>query len=140
MRICRILPTRNRIDARFAALASLGSLTLQMLSGAGETISCVVAGSVAQRKWTQADPDGGEMTGRELAVEFTDLWQDMKPAEINTMLANNVSYDLLEFFSTYADDFVDLLPKDMDPGELKHQLPNLLIIGYIIRVLEERLK
>ena len=79
------------------------------------------------------------MTGRELAVEFTDLWEDMKPAEINTMLANNVSYDLLEFFSTYADDYVDLLPKDIDMEELKHQLPNLLIIGYIIRVLEERL-
>jgi len=79
------------------------------------------------------------MTGLELAVEFTDLWGDMKPAEINTMLANNVSYELLEFFSTYTDDFVELLPKDMNPDELKHQLPNLLIIGYIIRVLEERL-
>ena len=85
------------------------------------------------------DADGRMMTGRELAVEFTDLWEDMKPSEINTMLANNVSYDLLEFFSAYADDFIELLPKDMDRAELKPQIPNLLIIGYIIRVLEERL-
>ena len=79
------------------------------------------------------------MTGRELAIEFTDLWADMKPADINTMLARNVSYDLLEFFSGYADEFVDSMSKDVDEEQLRHQLPNLLIIGYIIRILEERL-
>jgi hypothetical protein len=79
------------------------------------------------------------MTGLELAVEFTYFFNDTATTEIYTMLANNVSYELLEFFSTYTDDFVELLPKDMNPDELKHQLPNLLIIGYIIRVLEERL-
>lgn len=79
------------------------------------------------------------MTGRELAIEFTNLWQDLNAAEINTMLARNVSVDLLEFFSSYADQFVESLPPDLDLEELRHQLPNLLIIGYIIRVLEERL-
>ena len=79
------------------------------------------------------------MTGRELAVEFTDLWQDMDSSEINMMLARNVNFDLLEFFSSYTEDFVDTLPEDMDRDELKQQLPNLLIIGYIIRVLEERI-
>ena len=78
------------------------------------------------------------MTGLELAVEFTDLWTDMKPEEINMMLARNVSYELLEFFSKYADEFVEGLSKD-EPEMLRQQLPNLLIIGYIIRVLEERL-
>lgn len=79
------------------------------------------------------------MTGRELAVEFTDLWDDLDSNEINTMLARNVNYDLLEFFSSYADEFAESLPKEMDSEELRRQLPNLLIIGYIIRVLEERL-
>ena len=79
------------------------------------------------------------MTGRELAVEFTDLWQDMDSSEINMMLARNVNFDLLEFFSSYTEDFVDTLPEDMDRDELKQQLPNLLIIGYIIRGLEERI-
>ena len=50
-----------------------------------------------------------------------------------------MSYDLLEFFSGYADEFVDMLSKDVDEEQLRHQLPNLLIIGYIIRILEERL-
>jgi len=79
------------------------------------------------------------MTGRELAVEFTDLWEDLDPNEINSMLARNVSYELLEFFSSYAEEFADSLPKDISSDELRQQLPNLLIIGYIIRVLEERL-
>ena len=79
------------------------------------------------------------MTGRELAVEFTDLWDDMNAAEINMMLAQNVNMDLLEFFSSYADDFADMLGDELDPEDLRRKLPNLLIIGYIIRVLEERL-
>ena len=79
------------------------------------------------------------MTGRELAVEFTDIWKDLEPGEINTMLAQNVSFDLLEFFSSYSEDFADLLSEELNTPELRRQLPNLLIIGYIIRVLEERL-
>ncbi len=79
------------------------------------------------------------MTGRDLAIEFTYLWEDMNAKEINTMLARNVSMDLLEFFSTYAEDFTEMLPKELDAEDLREQLPNLLIIGYIIRVLEERL-
>ncbi len=79
------------------------------------------------------------MTGRELAVEFTDIWKDLDPGEINTMLAQNVSFDLLEFFSSYSEDFADLLSEELNTPELRRQLPNLLIIGYIIRVLEERL-
>ena len=79
------------------------------------------------------------MTGLELAVEFTELWDDMQAADINTMLARNVNMDLLEFFSSYSEDFVDGLGKDIDDDLLRRKLPNLLIIGYIIRVLEERL-
>lgn len=79
------------------------------------------------------------MTGRDLAIEFTDLWEDLNASEINTMLARNVSMDLLEFFSSYADEFTEELPKDLEVDELRQKLPNLLIIGYIIRVLEERL-
>ena len=85
------------------------------------------------------------MNGREIAVEFTDLWKDLEVSEINTMLAQNVSMDMLEFFSAYGQEFIDdLLPTDEDadaiPAEtLRARVPNLLIIGYIIRLLEERL-
>ena len=80
------------------------------------------------------------MTGREIAIEFTEIFDDLDTADINTMLAKNVSMELLEFFSTYAEKFADDCDaKGLDREELRGQLPNLLIIGYIIRVLEERL-
>lgn len=81
------------------------------------------------------------MTGLELAIEFTDLWGELDADEINSMLANNVSFDLLEFFSSYAEQFGRELGAgaELDVKELNRKLPNLLIIGYIIRVLEERL-
>ena len=82
------------------------------------------------------------MTGLELAIEFTDIWNDLNTSEINTMLARNVSMDLLEFFASYADEFADELAQEIDAEQierLRDKLPNLLIIGYIIRVLEERL-
>ncbi len=79
------------------------------------------------------------MTSLELAIEFTDLWKDLDTRQINTMLAQNVGLDLLEFFSSYAQEFAEeFLPKDENGAELSRRLPNLLIIGYIIRLLEER--
>jgi hypothetical protein len=80
------------------------------------------------------------MNSRELATEFTDLWHTLDTSQINTMLARNVAVDLLEFFDAYADEFAErCLPDDYasDPT-LRRLLPNLMIIGYIIRLLEER--
>jgi hypothetical protein len=79
------------------------------------------------------------MTGREIAQEFTDLWKDLDIAQINEMLAKNVSIDLLEFFAAYADEFAtECMPQDRELDELRRRLPNLLVIGYLIRLLEER--
>jgi hypothetical protein len=77
------------------------------------------------------------VTGLELALEFTDLWEDLGPNEINQMLAQNVHYDLLEFFSSYAEEFAVNTMGEV-PEAVRKQLPNLLVIGYIIRLLEER--
>lgn len=85
------------------------------------------------------------MSIREIATEFTDLWHTLDTSQINKMLAKNVNYDLLEFFSMYAEEFVDerLTDVELDPAlreDLLRRVPNLMIIGYIIRVLEERVK
>ena len=85
--------------------------------------------------------DSRGLTPVELAVEFTDLWKTLETGQINQMLARNVSFELLEFFSEYAHDFADeILPNEMDQEEIRRRLPNLLIIGYIIRILEERVE
>ena len=81
------------------------------------------------------------MNGREIAIEFTDLWKDLDVSEINTMLANNISMDMLEFFAAYAEEFVDDYLSGDEPhaDQLRQRIPNLLIIGYLIRLLEERI-
>jgi hypothetical protein len=79
------------------------------------------------------------MTSLELAIEFTDIWENLDAGEINTMLAQNVGLELLEFFASYAQEFAaECVPKDEQGEELAQRLPNLLIIGYLIRLLEER--
>ena len=85
------------------------------------------------------------MNGREIAIEFTEMWKDLDTREINSMLANNVSMDMLEFFSSYAQEFTDELlssspEQKLDETLLRRRIPNLLIIGYIIRLLEERIE
>ncbi len=80
------------------------------------------------------------MTGVEIAMEFTEMWEDLDISDINTMLAKNVSMELLEFFQNYAEELSEICARQDAEGQLlQKRLPNLLIIGYIIRVLEERL-
>ena len=79
------------------------------------------------------------MRSRELAQEFTEIWENLDSTEINTMLAKNVSLELLEFFVSYAKEFASTVAADEDEdGGLEERLPNLLVIGYLIRLLEER--
>jgi len=76
------------------------------------------------------------MTRSELAWELADLFSDLKVDQINDMLAKNVPFDTLEFFNEYGEDFGT---SEGIEGEARKRLPNLLLLGYILRVLEERL-
>jgi hypothetical protein len=76
------------------------------------------------------------MTPEEIAVEFAEIFDDLPTEQINEMLAKNVPYETIEFFAQYADAFADGAGIK---GEPRERLPNLLLFGYLIRVLEERL-
>ncbi len=76
------------------------------------------------------------MTRSELAWELADLFTEMKADQINEMLAKNVPFDTLEFFNEYGEDFGSTQGIE---GDSRKRLPNLLLLGYILRVLEERL-
>lgn len=79
------------------------------------------------------------MRVRELAEEFTELWDELEVRDINEMLAKNVGLDLLDFFVSYAEQFSqESDPEKESPKQLLARLPNLLVIGYMIRILEER--
>lgn len=76
------------------------------------------------------------MTHEDLAIEFAEIFDDLPPEQINEMLAKNIPYDTIEFFSQYAEAFADGAGIK---GDARGRLPNLLLFGYLIRVLEERL-
>jgi hypothetical protein len=76
------------------------------------------------------------MTRSELAWELADLFTEMKVDQINELLAKNVPFETLEFFNEYGEDFGS---SEGIAGDTRKRLPNLLLLGYILRVLEDRL-
>ena len=72
----------------------------------------------------------------ELAWELVELFGELRVEQINEMLAKNVPLETLEFFSSYAEDFGRV---EGIEGKTRARLPNLLLLGYLLRVLEDRL-
>jgi len=76
------------------------------------------------------------MTHSELAWEFADLFGELAPDQINQVLAKNVPMETLQFFSDYARTVAE---HDTVGESMRKRIPNLLLLGYLLRVLEERL-
>ena len=76
------------------------------------------------------------MTHSELAWEFADLFGELPTEQINEVLAKNVPLETLEFFNSYAESFGK---SEQIEGQSAKRLPNLLLLGYLLRVLEDRL-
>ena len=76
------------------------------------------------------------MTHTELAWEFAELFGDLNVDDINQMLAKNVPLETLEFFDAYSKTFADA---EGVAGATRERLPNLMLLGYLLRVLEDRL-
>jgi hypothetical protein len=78
-----------------------------------------------------------ENLGRsELAWELVELFGELRTDQINEVLAKNVPIETLEFFNSYAEDFGKA---EGIAGKTGKRLPNLLLLGYLLRVLEDRL-
>jgi hypothetical protein len=78
----------------------------------------------------------GRLRREELAWELVEVFDELRIEQINEVLAKNVPLETLEFFSSYADQFAE--GNGIGDGARK-RLPNLLLLGYLLRVLEERL-
>jgi hypothetical protein len=76
------------------------------------------------------------MTVEEIAWEFAGVFDELEPSQINEMLAKNVPIETLGFFNEYAEQFGRI---EKIEGPACKSLPNLMLIGYLLRVLEERL-
>ncbi|MEN8181178.1 MAG: hypothetical protein ABFS46_01440 [Myxococcota bacterium] len=76
------------------------------------------------------------MTRTELAWELAGLFADLEIGQINEALAKNVPYESLEFFYSYCESFGEA---EAITGDAMKRLPNLMLLGYLLRVLEDRL-
>jgi len=76
------------------------------------------------------------MTHTEMAWEFADLFGELPPGQINEMLAKNVPMEMLQFFTDYARSFAE---REAIGDAMQKRVPNLLLLGYLLRLLEERL-
>jgi len=82
-------------------------------------------------------PDGtDELTREDLAWELVEIFDELGVDQINEMLAKNVPLETLEFFNSYVEDSWASAGVD---DEARKRLPNLMLLGYLLRVLEERL-
>jgi hypothetical protein len=77
-----------------------------------------------------------KMTVEEIAWEFAGVFEELDSSQINEMLAKNVPMETLRFFNEYAEQFAKI---ERVEGDTRKSLPNLMLIGYLLRVLEERL-
>jgi hypothetical protein len=76
------------------------------------------------------------MNTSELAWELADLFGELDTPQINEMLAKNVPLEALEFFGSYTESFAK---SEALGATTARRLPNLMLLGYLLRVLEERL-
>lgn len=79
---------------------------------------------------------GNRLTREELAWELVEVFDGLGVDELNEVLAKNVPLETLRFFASYAEDFGRAQAIEV---AVRKQLPNLLLLGYLLRILEEQL-
>jgi hypothetical protein len=83
-----------------------------------------------------AGTSDAELTREELAWELAEVLEELTAEELTELVAKNVPKDAHEFFKHYARAFSEGLPIEKS---IRGRLPNLMLLGYLLRVLEERL-
>jgi hypothetical protein len=89
--------------------------------------------TLEEERTEAADP---ELTREELAWELVEVLDELTSEELAELVAKNVPGDAHEFFKHYAREFCEGLPIEKSVAA---RLPNLMLLGYLLRVLEERL-
>jgi hypothetical protein len=84
----------------------------------------------------RADASDPALTREELAWELVEVLDELTAEELSELVAKNVPQEAHDFFTHYAREFCEGLPIDKS---IRSRLPNLMLLGYLLRVLEERL-
>ena len=75
------------------------------------------------------------LTRSELALEFSEIFNELDSEDFGELIDKNVPLETLEFFRSYGPH-----PENLDLTAMgRHRAPNRMLLGYLLRVLEERL-
>ena len=75
------------------------------------------------------------LTRSELALEFSEIFNELDSEDFGELIDKNVPLETLEFFRNYGPH-----PENLELTAMgRHRAPNLMLLGYLVRVLEERL-
>ncbi len=72
---------------------------------------------------------------KDLAVEFINTIRTMDPSALNALIVREAGEDLAQFFLSYS---ANLISKD--PTRVLENTSSLMLMGYLIRCSEEKLK
>lgn len=72
-------------------------------------------------------------TKKDLAVEFINTIRTMDPSALNGLIVKEAGEDLAQFFLSYS---ANLISKD--PSRVLENTSSLMLMGYLIRVHEEK--
>lgn len=78
------------------------------------------------------------MTFEELAWSFVEVYEELDVAQINDVLQKNTPIEALEFFFSYAQK-VRAEEGLVDDEQGTDRLAELMLVGYLIHALQERL-
>lgn len=73
---------------------------------------------------------------QELAWELVEVFEELPVDALNGVLARNVPLETLRFISEVAGEFAEAQQVD---EETRRRLPNLLLLGYLLRIVEDRI-
>ncbi len=76
-----------------------------------------------------------DLTREQLSWEFAELFHDLSVEHVDEILAKNVPIETLRFATDFGDDFAEVHGLET---LFRHQLPNLFLMGYLFRSLEEK--
>ena len=80
---------------------------------------------------------GGEkLTREELAWELVELFDELSVEQMNELLAKNIPLETLRFIAAYSEDFSEVHGLTEPIGR---RVPNLVVLGYLLALLEQRL-
>ena len=84
---------------------------------------------------SETEEEHVEVSKKEWAVRFINEVRSMQPSLLGEMILREAGEELAQFFMTYSSSLIT-----QDAGKASENISSLMLMGYLIRAHEERMK